>query len=514
MQISWFLFGASSASTYGYKTKVMSTGDIVVAGYTSGSFTDFTSAGSNDFLVQKYSATGTLLWTQQLGSSSFDVLDALDVDTGGNIYVAGYSMASFDGNTYNGAADITFIKFNSSGAKLFSGEIGGTGDDNANGVAVDNTRGYFYIVGYTFSPLFDGQNLTGTADTVWLKYDSATGTKQAHYQSNTTSTSWFTGIGLDSAGDSWIVGYTLASTYLSLTSHGAHDVIVQKLSSNGSNMFVALEGGSVDDYGTAICLDSSDNVYITGYSSSTTIDGQTGHGAYDVLIYKLHNNGTKLFTILAGSSGTDRGFAIAVDEANGVFVVTGSTRSTSFYGNTVTVPQANFLLTFAMSEGTRIYAAVYSGSSRSSNSFGIAVGNNMVYTTGFTTQAYFGQPLTGTQDGYLLAIGSSPTAVPTMMPTMAPSPAPANSTRTTRGAMIGIIVGVVLVVGLICSIVFYFFRQRQKAGTTVYADNQQQTAVAVPVENTNTETGTVGVSNDCCTSLISILLISCSVRLV
>ena len=54
---------------YGVATD--SSGNVYVAGYTSGGL-DGTNAGSNDLFVVKYNSSGTKQWTKQLGSSSPD----------------------------------------------------------------------------------------------------------------------------------------------------------------------------------------------------------------------------------------------------------------------------------------------------------------------------------------------------------------------------------------------------------------------------------------------------------
>jgi hypothetical protein len=423
------LFGVASASTNGYRTKIMSSGDVVVCGHTTGSFSGFTNAGSTDYVVQKYSSGGVLEWTAQIGTSSSDLCYGIDVDSSNNIYITGPCSGSLNGGTYVGSSDVCYVKYNSAGSMQYTGQIGGTSGEIPKGLAVDATNGYFYIVGETASTTFDGHTKTGSFDQIWLKYDTATGTKQTSYQTSATSSNSYTGVVVDSSGNTWVVGYSSASTFLSVTSAGSYDVTLQKVTAAGSSSLVRLLGGTGSDYGMAIAIDTSGNVYVTGYSASTTVNGETSNGGTDIIIGKYNSAGTLQYTILAGGSSTDQGQAIAVDSVKGVFYVSGYTTSTSFYGSTVTTT-SNFLLAYDTATGTRTYAAAYPSSSSSgqSTSYGITTGNSLVYMAGYTTGPYQGETLTGSRDGYLFALHNSltysPTATPSEVPTIAPSAAP------------------------------------------------------------------------------------------
>ncbi len=119
----------------------------------------------------------------------------------------------------------------------------------------------------------------------------------------------------------------------------ATDAFVAKLNPNvpaSQLLWSTYFGGSKDDVGTGIALDSA-NVYITGYTTSTDFTIPTGTlpfqgasgGGTDAFVARFNNPSTgalaTYFSYLGGS-GTDKGLAIAVDTANGA-VLTGSTSS-------------------------------------------------------------------------------------------------------------------------------------------------------------------------------------------
>jgi hypothetical protein len=65
----------------------------------------------------KYNSSGTKQWTKQLGTSSSDYAKGVAVDSSNNIYVTGYTGGGLDGNTNSGSNDIFLVKYNSSGTK-------------------------------------------------------------------------------------------------------------------------------------------------------------------------------------------------------------------------------------------------------------------------------------------------------------------------------------------------------------------------------------------------------------
>ena len=76
-----------------------------------------TSAGSDDLFVVKYNSSGTKQWTKQLGTSIFDEAFGVATDSSGNVYVTGVTQGGLDGNTNAGSFDLFVVKYNSSGTK-------------------------------------------------------------------------------------------------------------------------------------------------------------------------------------------------------------------------------------------------------------------------------------------------------------------------------------------------------------------------------------------------------------
>ena len=94
-----------------------SSGNIYVTGNTYGGLDGNTSSGSGDIFIVKYNSSGTKQWTKQLGTSSFEMGHGVTTDSSDNIYVTGGTTGGLDGNTQLGSGDIFLVKYNSSGTK-------------------------------------------------------------------------------------------------------------------------------------------------------------------------------------------------------------------------------------------------------------------------------------------------------------------------------------------------------------------------------------------------------------
>ena len=153
-----------------------------------------------------------------------------------------------------------------------------------------------------------------------------------------------TAVAVDSDGNAYITGYTktddgsFPATVGSLdTSHNdGSDAFVAKVKADGTGLlYCGFIGGSGDDGGGGIAIDSSGNAYVTGFS--TTNDGTfpvstgsidtTHNGGRDAFVTKVNADGTGLlFSGFIGGSGIDEGRGIAVDSSGNAYV-TGDTSS-------------------------------------------------------------------------------------------------------------------------------------------------------------------------------------------
>jgi len=352
-----------SGDDRGYGIAVDASGNAYVTGPTHSN--DFPTAnalqasrggGLRDVFVTKLDATGSaLIYSTYLGGLGDDRGYGIAVDPLGNAYVTG-STDSTDFPTANafqmenGGNDDAFIaKLNVSGSALiYSTYLGGGGTDQGRGIAADSS-GSAYVTGLTGSTDFPTyyayhQNYNGGAYDAFVTKLNGPGSMLIYstYLGG-GGTDQGQAIAVDSSGYAFLTGSTNSANFptrngfaYQMENAGNDDAFVTKLNISGTSLlYSGYLGGSGNDYGQGIAVNSSGNAYVTGYSSSVDFPAanplqDSNGGNDDVFVTKFGVFGNELvYSTYIGSSELDVGFGIAVDYSDNAYV-TGFTNSPDF----------------------------------------------------------------------------------------------------------------------------------------------------------------------------------------
>ena len=201
---------------------------------------------------------------------------------------------------------------------------------------------------------------------------------------------------------------------------GGYDVLLAKLSGNMTPQFSSYLGGSSNDHGLAIAVDSSDAVYITGNTSSTNFPtvspliGTLG-GPVDAFITKIYADGTGLvYSTYGGGSSNDFGTGIAVD-TSGSAVVVGYSDSPDFPTATpiqgTNGGQFDVTITKLTPDGSGLDYSTYLGGTSNDQAQSVATYvDGSVYLTGSTSSTNYPMAapllgsLSGSQDGFITKV--------------------------------------------------------------------------------------------------------------
>jgi flagellin len=368
---------------------VASDGSIYIAGYSAGNYDGLANAGSNDGYLTKYSADGTKQWSKLIGTSTSDEIGGVTVSEDGMITVTGRTTGNLDGNTKSGPSDIFLAQFTEEGDRVSSKLIGGTGQDVGSAITTD-ADGSFILVGQT-NAAFDGQTLSAPEDGVVIKLN-ADGTKQwtRILGSSSSGASYSVSIGQDGA--YYVAGR--ANNQGSLTKYAPDGTKVWEQPIN-ANSFLNFAGNAV--YGVTTSIDGS--IYITGPKLGD-MDGQISSGGNDAFVVKYSSDGTKQWTKLLGTAGTDAGYSIKAG-ADGSVYVAGETGSQSGADNA-------FLIKLD-SAGNQLWTQNLVGSSgTSTGARGLTItSDGSAYMTGYTNTTLDGQGTVGGRDIYLAKFSPS-----------------------------------------------------------------------------------------------------------
>jgi len=248
-----------------------SSGNVYVTGGTEGSLGGNTSVGGYDMFLVKYNSAGVNQWTRQLGTASEDGGQGITIDSSGNIYVTGETDGSLDGNISSGGTDMFLSKYDSSGIKLWTKQLGTGTTDSGSGVATD-ISGDIYVAGYTSGGL-DGNISYGNRDTFLVKYND-TGSKQWTKQLGTNSNdAFYSMVTADGQGHVYVAGHTSIG-FDGKANAGWYDIFLVEYNSSGSKQWGLQFGTSTGDAGTGVATDILGNIYVTG-NTTGSIDGNT-----------------------------------------------------------------------------------------------------------------------------------------------------------------------------------------------------------------------------------------------
>jgi uncharacterized protein (TIGR03437 family) len=219
------------------------------------------------------------------------------------------------------------------------------------------------------------------------------------------------GIAVDASGSAYVAGTTSSVDFpaaggVQPAAGGGKDVFVTKLAAGGSGIvYSTYLGGSLDDVGAGIAVDSAGNAYLTGNTLSANFpttpgayqptSGGPAAGAYgDAFVARLDATGAKLlYSTYLGGGGDDAGFAIAVDAAGNAYV-TGVTFSVNFpiaagAFRKYLSGAADAFVARLNPAGSLSYST-YLGGNDVDQGFGIAVDSlGSAYITGSTTSTNF-----------------------------------------------------------------------------------------------------------------------------
>ena len=226
---------------------------------------------------------------------------------------------------------------------------------------------------------------------------------------------------VDSSGDIIVTGSFQGNVDFgggTVSSIGGQDIFVAKYSSTGAYLWSKTMGSVADDSATALCVDRSGNIIVTGsFKYSVDFGGgalnSVSPGFSDIFLVKYSAAGVHQWSRQFGDTGNDVGYGVTAD-ASGNVVVTGS-----FVGN---VDFGGGRLTSNLSSND-VFVAKYSATgaynwSRAYGSTGddhgkavTTDGSGDVVITGYFNSAidFGGGPLisAGMQDIFLLELNSA-----------------------------------------------------------------------------------------------------------
>ena len=343
-----FLWGGSigaGGADWAFGVATTAQGEVYVTGRASGTVdldpgpgVDLrTSANTSfDVFVVKLDPQGAYLWGHLIGGNGNDVGNDISVDASGRVLIGGVLGAAGDLDPGpgvataggNGQQDAFVLKLDPAGQFVWGFAVGGTGNDQAFGVAADAVDDVF-VCG----------EFRNTVD-----FDPGPGT-------------------------------------LSRTSAGIEDAFVMKVSSGGTVLWAASFSGTSSERAQALDVGPDGGPVITGRITSST-DFDPGPGTFNLagdftepaFVAKLNSDGTLAWAFML-KSFLNEGFDVDVD-AQGAAHVTGTFGNTT--GNPLDLDPGPGVSTIASNGAADVFVASYSAAGNFLQGFNLGGAQNDV----------------------------------------------------------------------------------------------------------------------------------------
>lgn len=318
--------GNSNGGGRGYAIAVSESGYVYTTGFFSG-VCDFDPGVSvynlplGPVFLQKLDTAGNFIWAKQLkAGGAYFMLDSLE-----NIYIPSTfeGTTDFDPDTtatFNltsaGLSDICVIKLDSAGNLVWVKQMGGSSDELAKSIAIDNIGNVYTIGNFSgtcdFDPGNGTYNLTalasglGNFDIFVSKLDVSGNFLWAKAMGGDGDRGDGKSIAVDEFGNVYSTGnfqfifdFDPGAGIANLNSGTNTAIFIQKLDSSGNFVWTKSFGGGTYNYfsGNCIKVGGFNNVYLTGTFQST-VDFDPGSGTFnltssggsDIFVEKFNQN--------------------------------------------------------------------------------------------------------------------------------------------------------------------------------------------------------------------------------
>jgi hypothetical protein len=307
---------------------------------------------------------GGELWGTVIAGTGVVAVDALDFDAAGNLYFGGWfnGTADFDpadagiqNLTSAGGADAYVAKLNADGSFAWAKQFGGADNEQTDGIAVDSL-GNVYSTGfggnYSVNTINGNQTLTsqGETDGFINKFDPNGNLLWINQIANSDLSR---DVAVDADGNAYFVGVfnstlPIQIAGVNLSGNGSFDAFVARFNADGQFSWVKKIGGTGADWGDAIAVSPSNQVYVTGWFSDSisfnigaSTQTFTSSGGNDIFVTSLDSEGNFIWANQINGTGTfDKGFGISVN-SSGKIALVGEFQNEVSFGAGSGIPNLN-----------------------------------------------------------------------------------------------------------------------------------------------------------------------------
>ncbi|HEY0261754.1 MAG TPA: T9SS type A sorting domain-containing protein [Chitinophagales bacterium] len=325
--------------------------NVILTGYIGGNpifrGQGYIGNGLSDGFAVKYDENANLLWLRLFGGSGEDKCFGTAVDAEDNIYLCGSFQNSMTVDSFSaqsdGGTDLYILKLNASGDVIWLKTFGGSLDDAALSIGVNERQEVFVCGTFGGAMVFGDDTLTTTSITQSyigkLNRDGTVQWTKQFYSSGALTANTLTVL---LNGTVAVAGYFSENmsidTLTENVSYPSYEVFLCELNDSGEPLWLQQAGGAYDNLTTKIASDAQDNIVLCGYISGFAQFGNnslTNAGYNDPFIAKYDTSGNCLWARSGGGTSLDFANGVAFDAQGNVYATGLYENAITFSGHTI-----------------------------------------------------------------------------------------------------------------------------------------------------------------------------------
>ena len=293
----WNKLYIEGSSSYGYHILKTNSGNFLLIGSSNQN-------NNSDVYLVNIDEDGNEIWRNTYDNSGNESAYNGKQDDNGNFILVG------NGYQTGSLADVYLMKIQNNGTFIWGKYFGASGGDIGYSVEITSENNYL-VTGWITSSLDNSQNLyliktNNDGIMIWEKTFSSSFVNAG------------TSVIEDGNGDYVISGFTGE-----MNNPNNSDILLLKTDTNGNQLWLKTFNESFKDYASQILKTSNNEYVIVGHTSATA---GTGVDNYDVLLLKIDNNGTFIWSKKYGGTSYDEASSV-INTADNGFAICGRTDS-------------------------------------------------------------------------------------------------------------------------------------------------------------------------------------------
>lgn len=387
LALGWHTFLGSNQTDYGYGVTADGNGNIYVTGYSVASWGEpkYGYQSGRDIFVARLDESGGLVWNTFLDGSGSDTGRAITLGGNGHLFVTG------DSQNAAGNQDILVAELDTDGNLLGSTYLGGTSDDYGRDIVADG-NGYVCVTGFSYASWGAPMNAySGDLDAVVACLKD--GVLEWNTFLGSSSSDFGYGVALDAGGNVYVAGQSFNGwgSNPRRAFGGADDGFVAQLDRNGNLAWHTFLGGGASDLASDVTLNDAGQIFVTGNSKGGwDVPLQPFTSQTDAFVAHLDASGDLNWHTFLGGTGVDEAWSLAAAGRNDLYIAGWSAAT---WGDPVRAYTAGYDLFIAHLEASSgaFQANTFLGGSGTDMAYGLALGNHL-YLVG-RSNASWGTPV-------------------------------------------------------------------------------------------------------------------------